>query len=120
MYFLSCCFLFCIVKGRLACCRLTLDAAAADAGHDILPEEHEYQEQRSGDQCHGGHLHGVVDVACGVGKGVAQTVGDEAEILMVGNQSGPDIGVPGLTAPPSEALFDRMASRMPASSLPQL
>ena len=73
---------------------LTLDAAAADACHDILSQEDEDQEQRSRNQRDGCHLHRIVDIAGGGGEGVTQTVGDHTVGFIVGNQPGPYIASP--------------------------
>ena len=47
-------------EGGLGETHLPLDAAAADAGHDVLAQEDEHQEQGQGHQGYGGHLHAVL------------------------------------------------------------
>ena len=76
---------------------LPFDAGAADTFHDVLPEEDKEQEQGNGDGDGRGHLVPIfgdsgVDIDEG---GRPQTIGDEAVVRLIGNQVGPDVGVPG-------------------------
>ncbi len=75
-------------------CLLTLDTAAADACHNILTQEQEDHKQRGGHDGDGRHLDGIVGLTGGIREGVTQTVGDQHMRRIVGDQLGPDIGVP--------------------------
>ena len=73
---------------------LALDTTAAYACHNVLSQENKYQEQGQGNQGYCRHLYGIVYITSGGSKGISQTVGDHAVGLIVGNQTGPDVGVP--------------------------